>query len=347
MFGLSLLPPFLPKRSPRIHPVFLPYQGCPGRCVFCAQPTQTGQNPQGLDQALEDLKRTLEALAALGGPPLELAFYGGTFTLLPPPWPERFLEAAGPYLAQGRLTGLRCSTRPDAVTPKILRRLKDLGLGLVELGVQSFDDAALAVSGRGGGRSQTLEGCAAVRQSGLKLGIQLMPGLPGDRDSLFEEDLALALAQDIAALRLYPCLVIEGTPLAEIWRQGRYAPWPLEATVRRLARASLASWAAGVPVIRTGLAPQPGLAEKILAGPVHPALGQMVRSRALFEYLRDALPPGLVMAGLDAPRAVQGDFWGQAGALKPEYAALGLAPNRVRFGDRPDFVLDCAPVVPA
>jgi hypothetical protein len=296
----------------------------------------------GLEQALAELRRTLEGL---GGSGFELAFYGGTFTLLPGSWAERFLEAAVPFLARGTLSGVRCSTRPDAVTPNDLRRLAGLGLSTVELGVQSFDREALAASGRGYGTEAALAGCAVVREAGLDLVVQLLPGLPGDRPGLFGEDLRQALAQGPRAVRLYPCLVIEGAPLAALWRRGRYAPWPLARAVEELARAWLSCGAAGVPVIRAGVAPQAGLAEQVLAGPLHPALGQMARSLALWLHLSRGLAqgaPGARLSGLAAPRRVQGEFWGHGRELAPRYAALGLTPAGVRFEERGDFRLTLA-----
>ncbi|WP_325647868.1 elongator complex protein 3 [Humidesulfovibrio sp.] len=324
----------------KILPVFLPFAGCPQRCIFCDQAAQTGQTPQPLEDIHARLEAQLAELPATADPP-ELAFYGGTFTALPAPWPRRFVALAGHHLASGRLSRIRCSTRPDAVDPAQLAELKALGLSLVELGVQSFDDAALLASRRGYGGATVLAACAAVREAGLGLGIQLMPGLPGHTPEAFRADVAQAAALRPELARLYPCLVLEGTPLAALWRAGGYAPWELEATVDALALALLELWAAGVPTARMGLAEQEGLA--ILAGPRHPALGQLARGRALLRHVAaqlTALPepaPSSKMI-LNLPRRLQGEALGQKNALAPEYAALGLA---LRLWDEPDLAL-CA-----
>ena len=36
----------------KIIPVFLPFAGCPGRCIFCAQHAQTNTPPRPLADAL-------------------------------------------------------------------------------------------------------------------------------------------------------------------------------------------------------------------------------------------------------------------------------------------------------
>ncbi|WP_461664091.1 radical SAM protein [Humidesulfovibrio sp.] len=276
-------------------------------------------------------------------PAQELAFYGGTFTALPRPWPRRFMELAGRFLASGRLTRIRCSTRPDAVDPARLAELKDLGLSLVELGVQSFDDAALWASQRGYDGQTARRACRAVGEAGLSLGIQLMPGLPGHTPAAFQADVAQAAAFAPELARLYPCLVLAGTPLAESWRTGAYAPWSLDTTVEQLALALPVLWAAGVPTARMGLAEQQGLT--VLAGPRHPALGQMARSVALLALVRQrsaelaqADGPPEIPTILALPRRLQGEALGHKNALAPHYAALGLA---LHLWDEPDLAL-CA-----
>ena len=366
----------------RILPVFLPFAGCPQRCVFCDQAAQTGQAPEPLDALYHRLEALLSQPPAvdtssdsspgssfsaprnaapgatlnadLGKSPAqrsaespqpaqELAFYGGTFTALPKPWPRRFMELAGRFLASGRLTRIRCSTRPDAVDPARLAELKGLGLSLVELGVQSFDDAALLASQRGYDGQTARRACRAVGEAGLSLGIQLMPGLPGHTPAAFQADVAQAAAFAPKLARLYPCLVLAGTPLAEAWRAGAYAPWGLDTAVEQLALALPVLWAAGVPTARMGLAEQQGLT--VLAGPRHPALGQMARSAALLAVVRQRLAQ---LAQKDAtqrsptvlalPRRLQGEALGHKNALAPHYAALGLS---LRFWDEADLAL-CA-----
>ena len=88
------------------------------------------------------------------------------------------------------------------------------------------------------------------------------------------------------------------------------------------------------------MAPEPGLADAILAGPRHPALGSRVRARALLALVTAesrALPGP--PAGLYAPRRFAGELFGHAGELLPAYAALGLPKTLVHFETREDFFL--------
>ncbi|BCS89209.1 elongator complex protein 3 [Pseudodesulfovibrio sediminis] len=340
MADISFTHPEPPPASSRVWPVFLPFAGCPYRCLFCAQDKQTGQGTAELASIFRDLELDLEQARVAGRGPYELAFYGGTFTALPVPWPERFLGLAVRFREQGLVTRVRCSTRPDCVDAALLSRLKAQGLDMVELGVQSFDDAILRASGRGYDGVTARRGCMAVQESGMGLGIQLLPGLPGDRPGVFQEDARLAAALKPEVARLYPCLVIRGTPLAAMWEQGDYAPWTLDRTREELALGLLSLWDTGVRVIRLGLPPEGTLAEHILAGPWHPALGQSVRGLALLEIVRTQVEnAGFTPTAMDVPRRYQGELFGHANELAEKYAALGLGAGAVRYVDSTVFTV--------
>lgn len=310
-------------RGGKVWPVFLPYAGCVRRCLYCNQERQTGTPVRDLDAVFVAMQQAMRA-----APPAavwdSLALYGGSFTALPEAWIWRFLEAAAVWKAQGRIRQVRCSTRPDAVDAAGLARWKALGLDVVELGVQSFQDDALAASGRSYTGEVARRACDLVRAAGLGLGVQLMPGLPGQRPGEAGQDVAQALALRPEGIRLYPCLVLEGTGLAVRWRQGLHRPRSLEAMAWTLGRAVLRCWEAGVPVWRIGMLEQPGLAQHILAGPRHPALGTMARSRAIFLWMRRHIQRGRGAIRLILPRRVSGEIWGVAGELRPHYARLGV-----------------------
>jgi histone acetyltransferase (RNA polymerase elongator complex component) len=333
-------------KKPRIQPVFLPFHGCPSRCIFCAQTLQTGRETRSVDCILRRLRQELDLALEKGAPPRELAFYGGTFTALRPEDQQACLNLAAAYREKGLVSGIRCSTRPDAVSRAALRRLKEAGLGRVELGVQSFTDAALSAAKRGYDGRRAREACLMVQEAGLSLGVQLMPGLISPSGAMSAEEFLLDAVQAAslspATARLYPCLVIEGTELAALWRQGRYAPWSLDESLPALAKALLLLWRAGVRVIRLGVATEPGLEPGVLAGPRHPALGNMARALALLLFIKEQCErnPGSGRRRLSVPKRFQGELWGHARALAAGYAALGLFPENVRYWDEPFFALE-------
>lgn len=272
---------------------------------------------------------------------IELAFYGGTFTALPAEQRKKALALYARYRSLGNVICARCSTRPDALgsgiagsgaPSRILHELADAGLDLVELGVQSFDSNALSQARRGYDGKAAEAGCRAVPAAGLKLGIQLMPGMPGVTPDIFLDDVTRALELRPACLRFYPCLVPEGTELAGLWRAGRYTPWTEEETIATLGEGLRRAWEAGIPVIRLAVAPEAAFDATLLAGPRHPALGSLIQAEALLRSTEQGLRRlGKNPECLCLPRACQGYMYGQKGTLRPRWAALGLPPERIAF----------------
>jgi len=338
--NIEFLHPEPPRKRPRIHPVFLPFLGCPHKCVYCNQVLATGTRTRSPDSVYQKLAQDLDRAGNENHPPFELAFFGGTFTGLPSGWTEKFLDLAARYKKHGQVTSIRCSTRPDFVDGPMLARLKTMGLDTVELGIQSFDDAALKASGRGYDPDTAHRACRLVKQAGLDLGVQLMPGMPGQDRQAFERDIRATVDLGPACTRLYPCLVLQGSDLAEAWSRGEYEPWSLDAATRALAEALLALWDADIPVIRLGLAPEPGLLQGVLAGPWHPALGQMVKSLALYEHVKNmASRLAGPVRSVRVPKRYESEFWGHAGDMRDKYAALGIDPGMVAAWDRDVFSL--------
>lgn len=109
----------------------------------------------------------------------EVAFYGGSFTMLDPCLQEAYLAGVVPFVRAGRVAGIRVSTRPDGCDNERVARLRAFNVTTVELGCQSFSDAVLRKARRGHDASAAGESVMRLRNAGLRVGLQLMPGLPG------------------------------------------------------------------------------------------------------------------------------------------------------------------------
>jgi histone acetyltransferase (RNA polymerase elongator complex component) len=326
--------------SARIWPIFLPFAGCPYRCVYCAQDKVTGQDEGKLEDVLRTLETDLNAALSDGRGPYELAFYGGTFTALPEPWTQIFLSVGQRYKKRGLITRIRCSTRPDRLDLEELTALSAQGLDMVELGIQSFDDTVLRKSSRGYSGETARQACKLVKQARLALGVQLLPGLPGDRPGVFQNDVKEAAALKPEVARIYPCIVIRDTPLADIWEQGDFEPWGLNRTREELAAALPVLWEAGIHIIRLGLPPEGTLADNVLAGPWHPALGQSARGLTLMDVVRKQVKKlGHKPTLLEVPRRYQGELMGHGNELAEMYDQLGLPKETIRYTDSSSFSL--------
>jgi histone acetyltransferase (RNA polymerase elongator complex component) len=118
-----------------------------------------------------------------------------------------------------------------------------------------------------------------LRDKGFSVVLQMMTGLPG-ADPAGD----LETAKKLAALRpdgvrVYPTLVLRDTPLAELWERGTYRAQTVEEAVETCAPILDLFRRESIPVMRLGLHPSRELEDKLLAGPYHPALGELVWSR--------------------------------------------------------------------
>ncbi len=207
--------------------------------------------------------------------------------------------------------------------------------------IQSFATQALHSVRRYYTQEDALHACTLIKDAGLRLGVQLMPAMPGTCAQDFLQDIRLALELGADFLRFYPCLVIENTELARMWQEKKYTPWSLEETIQTLAEGWLLTLQSQTPVIRMGLAPEKNLVDAILAGPFHPALGALVQAHALYHYIIEATHRQRITF-LSLPKRCQGFFWGEKRSLAPLWEQIGVTQATVQWHEHDEiyFSLD-------
>ncbi len=268
-------------------PVFIPHLGCPHDCAFCSQRSVT--NVQAAPSPESVAFSIREYLSGRGERCAEIAFFGGSFTGIPKEEQRAYLLAAQPFLKSGEVESIRVSTRPDFIDRETVGFLREYGVKTVELGAQSMSDTVLKATNRGHSAADTVKAASLIREGGLRLGLQMMTGLPASTAET-EEDTArsfVSLGADMA--RIYPTVVFYDTPLFARMQAGTYAPPTMEETVTRAAAALAILEGGGVPVIRIGLQETETLGAKAAGGAYHPALGEMVRSRLWRNRLEKAV----------------------------------------------------------
>ncbi len=196
------------------------------------------------------------------------------------------LEGAKPYLDRGAIASLRLSTRPDCITDEIGDLLWEYGVRTVELGVQSMNDTVLELSERGHNAADVRLAAARLNARGFNLGVQLMPGLPGETTRIFVQTVqqVIRLAPDF--VRIYPALVISNTGLERLYNASTYRPLSMNRAIALTARARSLFIKEGIEVIRMGLQPSEKLEKRVIAGPYHQAFGELVMSRTWLQRMR-------------------------------------------------------------
>lgn len=267
-------------------------RGCPQRCVFCNERVAAGNFSPKITREFfdaevasylrwsKDKKRSVE-----------IAFYGGSFTGLPEKEQEQLLAWGNAYIQKGLVTSMRISTRPDTIDETQLMFLRAGGVRTIEIGAQSFNDRVLRDANRGHDAQAIVRAIQCIQSHGLKSGLHLMAGLPGDTKESFLQTLNRAVELRPDTARIHPVVVFQDTVLAEEFRAGRYRTLSLEEAVDwcRLAWETLAP--AGISIIRFGLQLTPEMKKEgaVPAGPLHPSFGSLVYSAVFYSAVRKLL----------------------------------------------------------
>ncbi len=271
-----------------IIPLFISHRGCPHHCSFCNQESITGHRELSLteykDNFTEEINSWLERFRTPD--PVEVAFYGGSFTCLPEDEQYVLLSVVQPFMQSGRVSGIRLSTRPDCLSENIVSFLKDLGVKKVELGVQSLDNKVLRKSGRGHLAEDSINSIHLLKKAGLEVGVQLMVGLPGESSLSFLSGIRLLGKLKPDFVRLYPVVVVRHSQLERQYLSGDYRVLSLNRAIA-LSKLFLQEMRAyRIPVIRIGLQPSKELESQLVAGPYHPSFGELVESRIWLQRIR-------------------------------------------------------------
>ena len=238
---------------------------CPGRCIYCpvgenAPQSYTGREPAALRaiqnnySAAAQIRNRLSQYKAMGHPThkLDLIIMGGTFPAAPKTFKDAFVKEIyetlngqpAPTLADAiranehaehRVIGLTIETRPDFVFPE---EFLSWGTTRVELGVQVLDDAIYERVRRGHTVEDVVRATETLRRWGFKIIYHMMPGLLTTPEQdleffrrLFEDE---RFRPD--GLKIYPTLVVKGTKLYRMWKQGKYKPYTEVEAVPLLAK---------------------------------------------------------------------------------------------------------------
>ncbi|HBB02989.1 MAG: histone acetyltransferase, ELP3 family, elongator complex protein 3 [Candidatus Peregrinibacteria bacterium GW2011_GWF2_38_29] len=232
---------------------------CPGKCVFC--PTEKGMPKSYLSNepaimrailnkfdAFNQTRTRLDSLDKAGHSisKIDVIIAGGTFSFYPKSYRTKFVKAVYDALnypkksknleeaqlinekSNNRCIGLSIETRPDYVNTDEVKYLRKLGVTKVELGIQTLYDDVLKKNLRGHGVKASIDAIRMLKDAGFKINCHMMPGLMGSdlrRDLKMFKELFDNADFRPDWLKIYPCVVVPGSVLANIWKNGGYKPY--------------------------------------------------------------------------------------------------------------------------
>ncbi|MCK5176644.1 MAG: tRNA uridine(34) 5-carboxymethylaminomethyl modification radical SAM/GNAT enzyme Elp3, partial [Candidatus Aenigmarchaeota archaeon] len=189
-------------------------------------------------------KNRLEQLKAIGHntSKTEIIIMGGTFPSMPKKYQENFVKGIFDALnerksknldeakklnktAKQRCVGLTIETRPDYCNEKHIKQMLYLGATRVEVGVQILNDKIYIKTKRGHKIEDVARATELLKNSGLKIVYHIMPGLGTEKEDLEAFKLLFNDERFFPdMLKIYPVLIIKGTELYDLWKDGKYKP---------------------------------------------------------------------------------------------------------------------------
>lgn len=267
--------------------IFVPHIGCPNMCSFCNQRHITGKTTA--PRTSDVIKAVKTAVASPNYDPVntEIAFFGGSFTAINRSYMLDLLKTANVFVQNNVVSGIRISTRPDAINDEILLLLREYGVTAIELGAQSLNVNVLTSNNRGHTADDVINASNLIKKHGFELGLQMMTGLYNDCD-----EYALYTAEEIVKLqpdtvRIYPTIVLKNTDLAALYYDNKYEPQTLDGAVSLCAKLLEMFNNANIRVIRLGL--HSIEEDSYIAGPWHPAFSELCYSKIMLNKVMDML----------------------------------------------------------
>jgi len=176
---------------------------------------------------------------------IEIRIVGGTWSYYPKNYQEWFVkkcfdacnEKIGRDLktaqklnekSKHKIIGLSIETRPDFINDLEIKRLRNYGVTMVELGVQTVYNDVLKLNRREHDIKATIKATKLLKDAGFKVLYQMMPNLPGSNlkkdEEMFKE---LFKNPDFKPdlLKIYPCALLKEAPLYKLWKTKKYKPY--------------------------------------------------------------------------------------------------------------------------
>lgn len=206
--------------------VYIHVPFCRKKCLYCDFVSIEG-SPVSRDHYVATVVREMELRSEmLAGPATVSTLYigGGTPSLLDPEQIGSLLDAAGRCFDLAGDAEITLEVNPGTVTAASLAGYQTAGVNRLSIGVQSLDDAMLALLGRIHTADEARAAVSLARSAGFdNVGIDLMHSLPGQTLAHWEQTLRDAISLGPEHVSSYGLTLEEGTPLCELHERGGFS----------------------------------------------------------------------------------------------------------------------------
>ncbi len=187
---------------------------CVDRCTYCSFTATRDLERKGafLDRLEAEARAWGEAL---GHPAVDTLYVGGgTPSVLEAPELARLRASLASAFDLSPLEEATLEANPGSATPTWMAAVRACGFDRLSLGVQSLDEAVLALLGRRHDAATALQAARDARRAGFRrLSADLILGVPGQRPAAALEDAARLVEAGCSHLSLYLLDLDKACPL--------------------------------------------------------------------------------------------------------------------------------------
>ena len=232
---------------------------CVSKCPYCdfnSHVRASIDQDEWRDALLKDLAH--EAGLLPGRTLTSIFFGGGTPSLMDPSTAQAVIDAAlGQWRAASDLE-VTLEANPNSAEAARFQDLANAGVNRISLGLQSFDDQALAFLGRAHSVDEGMRALEAAQSAVRRVNFDLIYALPGDTAESWSATLDKALAQGTEHLSLYQLTIEPGTRFATMVAKHEFEPLDPDHSADLFELTQQQAAAAGLPAYEISNHARPG-----------------------------------------------------------------------------------------
>jgi len=185
-------------------------------------------------------------------------FGGGTPSLMEPSTVAAIIDSARTHWEPAGNVEITLEANPNSVEAARFADLAKSGVNRISLGLQSFDDRALAFLGRAHSAPEGFAALQTAQKHFRRVSFDLIYALPGDTEDGWSATLAQALSLGTSHLSLYQLTIEPGTRFASMVARREFEPLGADAAAALFELTDAMTSSGGMPAYEISNHARPG-----------------------------------------------------------------------------------------
>jgi oxygen-independent coproporphyrinogen-3 oxidase len=180
---------------------------CARKCAYCYYKTEKYKSPAQLDRLVEAICREIRLCSRefnVSTRPVSTVYIGGgTPSLLSPAGVKKLTGCLHEHFKLDN-PEFTLEAEPKTLTPQKVSAYKELGINRISIGIQSFNDEIVKLSGRTHTREKALNAIDIIKAAGdIVINIDLLSGLAGETRQTWDQTIDTAIGTGVHNITVY------------------------------------------------------------------------------------------------------------------------------------------------